>query len=491
MSQNGDDAEVRDAMINPVQRRESSASRFLKHFRPDRNNPAYHSEGKGLRKRRNWTSERQLTTTSDNPAGVASAPDPTSASKSGNGTPQRSHSFSEPDGPLVRPSKENSGGMRESFRWRFKSNSSKSCEQPPKGGAVLTRTKSDGLPSSGADAPTPPPPVANWTQQQSSGNLNNKSPSKKSLNDSATVVDGRPQQQQKYQSSEHLPVSSSSSSAPANPEPLYSNGKAGGRVFIRSSSTTSAAEADYVNYEMFASQFNWSQKQLEPDLIRNLPYQQQQQAAQSMVLTSPHRHGNRVQTRWVANLGMLLHKAIGALSQLVTSNWEIVTRRRKGKNKKRTELFVFAIQMRKFPQTSLRKKKGRSAHNQLDLFRLNPLKAFSGFFFERNRNSADEICPGNNQISSCHRGDSLIRHYKRQRKSLASTQWSHLFDEVSSARSILIQWRRFRNYRRSIEGPFVWFCPNADTVYEEMDGTATTTIVITHFAKRWTSFYSN
>ena len=61
MSQNGDE-EVRDAMINPVQRRESSAARFLKHFRPDRNNPAYHSEGKGLRnKRRHWNSERQLT----------------------------------------------------------------------------------------------------------------------------------------------------------------------------------------------------------------------------------------------------------------------------------------------------------------------------------------------------------------------------------------------------------------------------------------------
>ena len=60
MSQNGDE-ESREAMINPVQRRESSASRFLKHFRADRTNPAYHSEGKGLRKRRQpWNSERQL-----------------------------------------------------------------------------------------------------------------------------------------------------------------------------------------------------------------------------------------------------------------------------------------------------------------------------------------------------------------------------------------------------------------------------------------------
>ena len=78
MSQNGDDAEVRDAMINPVQRRESSAARFLKHFRPDRNNPAYHSVGKGLRKRRNWASERQLTTNTDNsnPVVASSANDP-------------------------------------------------------------------------------------------------------------------------------------------------------------------------------------------------------------------------------------------------------------------------------------------------------------------------------------------------------------------------------------------------------------------------------
>ena len=168
MSQNGDDAEVRDAMINPVQRRESSASRFLKHFRPDRNNPAYHSEGKGLRKRRNWTSERQLVT-SDNPAG-STAPDPP-PQRSNQNQPQRSHSFSEPDGPIVRPSsKENSGGsgVRESFRWRFNTKSSKSEQQGPKGGdtskmPVLTRTKSDGLPSSGngcGDSCQPPPPPA-------------------------------------------------------------------------------------------------------------------------------------------------------------------------------------------------------------------------------------------------------------------------------------------------------------------------------------------
>jgi len=56
------------ATTHPVQRRESSASRFLKHFRPDRNNPAYHSEGKGLRKRRQpWSSERELADTSDHP----------------------------------------------------------------------------------------------------------------------------------------------------------------------------------------------------------------------------------------------------------------------------------------------------------------------------------------------------------------------------------------------------------------------------------------
>lgn len=95
MSQNGGETDqvTREAMINPVQRRESSASRFLKHFtRPDRSNPAYHSEGKGLRKRRNWNSERQLAAPPQQ--SVSSAPDP-AVNSSGNNQPQRSHSFSE------------------------------------------------------------------------------------------------------------------------------------------------------------------------------------------------------------------------------------------------------------------------------------------------------------------------------------------------------------------------------------------------------------
>lgn len=315
MSQNGDDAEVRDAIINPVQRRESSASRFLKHFRPDRSNPAYHSEGKGLRKRRNWNSERQLTNseTSDNPAGSA-VPDPQQPlqQRQSQNQPQRSHSFSEPDGPaLIRTSasKENntsSNGVRESFRWRFSnsSKSSKSSDQPPKGGdtvsskkPVLSRAKSEGLSSSGGGnncdaetAPPPPAPAANWSQ--SSNNLsNNKSPSKKSFHDSSTtVVDGRPpvvqlQQLQPTQAKQQDQGSGgliSNSSANNHFEPIYSNGKsASGRVYF----ATSAAEADYVNYEMFASSHHWAQqKQLEPDLIRNLPYQQQQQQQNSSAL---------------------------------------------------------------------------------------------------------------------------------------------------------------------------------------------------------------
>jgi hypothetical protein len=53
--------------------------------------------------------------------------------------------------------------------------------------------------------------------------------------------------------------------------------------YYASTSSSGGADADYVNYEMFAShQYSWSnhQKQLEPDLIRNLPYQQQQQQQQ-------------------------------------------------------------------------------------------------------------------------------------------------------------------------------------------------------------------
>lgn len=93
----------RDGLVNPVQRRESSASRFLKHFtRLDRSNPAYHSEGKGLRKRRNWNSERQLAVQAQQTGGdVSTAPDGGLKQQQhqqpsrNNNQPQRSHSFSE------------------------------------------------------------------------------------------------------------------------------------------------------------------------------------------------------------------------------------------------------------------------------------------------------------------------------------------------------------------------------------------------------------
>ncbi|XP_057379868.1 uncharacterized protein LOC130702235 isoform X2 [Daphnia carinata] len=363
MSQNGDDAEVRDAMINPVQRRESSASRFLKHFRPDRNNPAYHSEGKGLRKRRNWTSERQLTTNGDNPAvgSTPSANDPATGQQkpaANANAPQRSHSFSEPDASGVvaaaaRTAFKEASGMRESFRWRFSSKSSKasssSSEVSSKGGdtckslnaetSQTTLTRTTATPSSGGQdnhssettSPcnsNPPAAVNNWSQLHHlpGGHFNNKSPSKKppsttTMHDSSssTVVDGRTsgvhvQLQQEY-------LAGHQASSPS--EPIYSNGKAQPTTAVASrvsyyASPGGGADADYVNYEMFAShQFSgsWSghQKQLEPDLIRNLPYQQQQCAstvatpvhsngpskqhgnnAPFIANQSPHRHSNRV-----------------------------------------------------------------------------------------------------------------------------------------------------------------------------------------------------
>lgn len=372
MSQNGDDAEVRDAMINPVQRRESSAARFLKHFRPDRNNPAYHSEGKGLRKKRNWASERQLTTNTDNNHPVvasSSANDPLPAGagaaqsqRSVANTPQRSHSFSEPDaasgsGSTGRTSFKENSGMRESFRWRFgssnkssssSSSKSSSSDHPPKGGdtckspAVNAPPLSSVLPSSGVNensthstttttTTVPPPPLPpcsnnnlnntpaagnNWSQLHHlpGGHYNNKSPSKNCIHDSSTttVVDGRTSTSVQLKQ-ENLNQT----------EPIYSNGKAqtGGVRVVNYYAATSggvggAADADYVNYEMFAShQYNWNsnhQKQLEPDLIRNLPYQQQQQGGggggstvatsinsptKQTPFTNPsphHRHSNRV-----------------------------------------------------------------------------------------------------------------------------------------------------------------------------------------------------
>ncbi|XP_045028584.1 putative protein TPRXL [Daphnia magna] len=362
MSQNGDDAEIRDAMVNPVQRRESSAARFLKHFRPDRNNPAYHSEGKGLRKRRNWASERQLTTHSDNPvAGSASSANDAATDQqrpvANANAPQRSHSFSEPDASGVvvaaaRTSFKEASGMRESFRWRFSSKSSKSSssssEQSPKGGDTCkpantetpqaTLMRSTSTPSSGGNSNdtvlsettfpcnnNPPAAGNNWSQLHHlpGGHFNNKSPSKKppptTMHDSSgTVVDGRSSGVQVQLQQDHLAGHQASSPS----EPIYSNGKAqpttaASRVSYYASAG-GGADADYVNYEMFAShQFSgsWSghQKQLEPDLIRNLPYQQQQCAstvatpvhsngpskqhgnnAPFITNPSPHRHSNRV-----------------------------------------------------------------------------------------------------------------------------------------------------------------------------------------------------
>jgi len=56
------------------------------------------------------------------------------------------------------------------------------------------------------------------------------------------------------------------------------------------------AESDYVNYEVFAAQLH--KQHLEPDLLRNLPYQQQQQQQQQRTynnaqqFSSPRRHAN-------------------------------------------------------------------------------------------------------------------------------------------------------------------------------------------------------
>lgn len=324
MSQNGDDAQVRDAMINPVQRRESSAARFLKHFRPDRNNPAYHSEGKGLRKRRNWASERQLTTNSEIPVAgsTASANDaaPTAAQQcpvANSNTPQRSHSFSEPDafGAVAAPrtTYKEASGMRESFRWRFSSKSSSksssSSEQSPKGGdtsktliqaapqAALPRTS---MPSSGQTNDSVPTSDNNRSQLHlhlPGGHFNNKSPFKKSsIHDSSTsVVDCR--------SGVHIQQDHSAGQQASSPsEPIYSNGKTQSTTPNRVNYyAPTSADADYVNYEMFSSSWSSHQKQLEPDLIRNLPYPQQSAVATAVQRgnnasfnPSPHHHSNRV-----------------------------------------------------------------------------------------------------------------------------------------------------------------------------------------------------
>ena len=303
MSQNGDE-EVRDAMINPIQRRESSASRFLKHFRPDRNNPAYHSEGKGLRsKRRHWNSERQLTPPET--TNVAAAPAAEGAEGEALNTctasanaptpngqrqpPQRSHSFSEPDatGSLVRcnPSakeqqqQQHNGGVRDSFRWRFRSSrSSSSSDCAPKGGDTSQKTIPIVVSSSGS--------VGNSNWPPNGGD----------------VVVGA--------GIEPIYINNNSGSGgikngpPSSPSAVMAGSTYSARVYAAAAAdavdAAASAESDYVNYEVFAAQLN-KQNHLEPDLLRNLPYQQQQQnqrpsyAGQpfsSSSSSSPRRHSN-------------------------------------------------------------------------------------------------------------------------------------------------------------------------------------------------------
>ena len=231
MSQNGDE-ESRDAMINPVQRRESSASRFLKHFRADRTNPAYHSEGKGLRKRRQpWNSERELSVASGDPASKAvHSPAPAgsgltgSVSGSGAGN-QRSHSFTEQDTALVqfRPS---GGKENQSFRWRFrnKKNPVRPHPQAPDDGA------SD----------------VEWTRASSVGLNKKMAEANESAIPAPHPVDADPPA---------APVTSAAADASPK-EPIYINSSTEGanmtpiRRAGRNPSSASPAEVDYVNYEV-------------------------------------------------------------------------------------------------------------------------------------------------------------------------------------------------------------------------------------------------
>ena len=233
MSQNGDE-ESRDAMINPVQRRESSASRFLKHFRADRTNPAYHSEGKGLRKRRQpWNSERELSSAAG-ASGASADPSKAAAANSGsaaNGTgsgggSQRSHSFTEQDTALVqfRPS---GGKENQSFRWRFRNKKNAIRANPPDDGA------SD----------------AEWTR--SSVSLNKKVPEAQQPNPVA-----HPAAHPAAIPVETDPPSCPTSGADASPkEPIYINSNAEVNMTPirragRNSTSGSMAEVDYVNYEV-------------------------------------------------------------------------------------------------------------------------------------------------------------------------------------------------------------------------------------------------
>ena len=317
MNQNGADEESREAMINPVQRRESSASRFLKHFRPDRNNPAYHSEGKGLRKRRQpWSSERELPQMDQE---SKQQPQQTSGSSS-KSIKDRSHSFTEHDAVLhLRPAavssdKENSNGSgqagssgaRESFRWRF----SKSKQQPSSAKG-LTRTKSDGLPTlapstvGGSDVTVHSPSNSSagsqmelLTWSQSSGNLSKRSDdSPFHLPRQRLEMHSTKSDKERMMSRSPYACEMASTKSLHQLEPVYSNSASHSRsgscsgpaTPINRSRMAAPAEADYVNYEVIAS-LNQQQQSLcgrsahnnngnnatahrpeDPDLLQNLP----------------------------------------------------------------------------------------------------------------------------------------------------------------------------------------------------------------------------
>ena len=145
--------------------------------------------------------------------------------------------------------------MRESFRWRFRSQKKN-----------LTRAKSEGIPSVSVEAVDPDwsRPCIQSTKKADANSLDAEW-SRSSADESQKRA---PDKASEDPVPEAIYINGSSATTTASSTPVrrMSMANGGGRK--------APVEADYVNFEVFASlkQHNGANKQ-EPDLLRNLPFQ--------------------------------------------------------------------------------------------------------------------------------------------------------------------------------------------------------------------------
>jgi len=176
-----------------------------------------------------------------------------------------------------------------------------SIESPPKGGDTVKNAckSSRPLPASGSQSqvayeaiPAPtvtssevaPPTGEERNQEHYKENQhephNVNSPMRRSSSNAPVL-----QPWMSQSSGNLLSLGNSTGASASAGEPIYTNARAHHPPF-------SAAESDYVNYEVFATLLTQQTPHYAPDLIRNLPYQQQQQQIRGYQSAPQRRHSN-------------------------------------------------------------------------------------------------------------------------------------------------------------------------------------------------------